>query len=256
MDIEYMPKEYYGRLLPHNGHSTSIPREWTDKEEEWLRYCLSKGYSTRQIAESMNRSENSVYHKRKRLSFKDKTYNADHIKEKYLLDTSFCDLLNVETILDLYAGDSTKYQKYDVTSNDTNESYNTTYHRPALKLLCQLYSENKKYDVIDLDPYGSAYDCFDLAIKMSRKGLIISLGEIVTKKRGYLGFVRNHYGIDNIKDFTTDNMIKHIQRIGMRNRKKLVVWHKKEWKTISRVWFTIEPYKNMEAMSKRSVRKL
>lgn len=255
-NIEIMPKEYYGKLLPHPGNSKTIPREWTEKEEEWLRKCLDKGYTTKEIAISMNRSEMSIYHKRKRFNFKDKTYNKDHIKEKYMIDLSFCDLLHTKTILDVYSGDSNKYKKYKVTTNDLNKDFDTDYHMDSLKLMCKLYSENKKYDVVDLDPYGSAYDCFDLAIKMAKKGIIISLGEMNMNRWGYSDFGKLYYGIKSLKNFTSDNMIKHIQTIGLRNGKILTVYAKKDWKSISRVWFTIKPYHNKKVFEKRSVKQL
>ena len=62
-----------------------------------------------------------------------------------------------------------------------------------------------KFDLIDLDPFGSAYDCFDLAIKMAKKGLCITLGELGHKRWKRLDFVSSHYGIDNIDNLTLSN---------------------------------------------------
>ena len=117
------------------------------------------------------------------------------------------------------------------------------YHLDALKLLCKLYCEGKTFDLIDLDPFGSAYDCFDLAIKMAKKGLVITLGELGHKRWKRLDYVERYYGITNLEDFTIDNLINHIQQLGMKNKKRLVVYEKKEWKNIGRVYFKIEPYK-------------
>ena len=101
----------------------------------------------------------------------------------------------------------------------------------------------KKYDLIDLDPFGSAYDCSDLAIKMARKGLYVTLGEMGHKRWKRLDYVKTRYGINNLDDFTSDNLIKKIQEIGIQNKKKLNVFACKDWQNISRVWFVIEPYK-------------
>ena len=98
----------------------------------------------------------------------------------------------------------------------------------------------KEYDIIDLDPFGSAYDCFDLAIKMAKKGLIITFGELGHKRFKRLDFVRRYYGIETLEDFTTDNLIKHIIKIGERNKKILKPIYVKEWRNISRVYFRIE----------------
>ena len=100
-----------------------------------------------------------------------------------------------------------------------------------------------KYDMIDLDPFGSAYDCFDLAIKMAKKGLCITLGEMGHKRWKRLDFVKWRYGINSLDDFTSDIIIKKIQEIGIRNKKILKVFAKRDWQNISRVWFVIKPYK-------------
>lgn len=73
--------------------------------------------------------------------------------------------------MDLFCGVKNFYSDYDNTTNDINEEIPADYHNEALKTICKLYSENKKYDLIDLDPFGSAFDCFDLAIKMAKKDL-------------------------------------------------------------------------------------
>ena len=116
----------------------------------------------------------------------------------------------------------------------------------SLKLLCQLYSEDKKFDFIDLDPYGSASDCFDLAIKMANKGIAITFGEIGHKRFKRLDYVRRHYDIHTLDEFTTDNLIKYVQKIGVKNKKNLVVYRKCEWNGISRVWFLMEGLKITE----------
>lgn len=97
--------------------------------------------------------------------------------------------------------------------------------------------------MIDLDPFGSAYDCFDLAIKMAKKGLCITLGEMGHKRWKRLDYVKDRYDITDLDDFTSLNLIKKIQEIGRYNKKNLIVFDYKDWQHISRVWFTIEPYK-------------
>ena len=115
----------------------------------------------------------------------------------------------------------------------------------ALKCLCLLYSQNKKFDLIDLDPFGSAFDCFDLSIKMARKGLCVTLGEMGHRFWKRLDFVSKRYDIHELDDFTSDNLIKTIQCIGIQNKKQLIVYRKCDWHNISRVWFIIEPYKEV-----------
>lgn len=81
---------------------------------------------------------------------------------------------------------------------------------------------------------------------MSKKGLIVTLGEMGHKRFKRLDFVRRMYGIETLEDFTTETIIKEIQKIGLKNKKILKIHTLKEWQGISRVWFTIEEYKVVE----------
>ena len=88
----------------------------------------------------------------------------------------------------------------------------------ALKLLCREYIGGKRYDLVDLDPFGSAYDCFDLACKIAKKGLCITLGEMGHKRWRRFDFIRTHYDIDCEEDF-----IKHqesVNSISFENNQK------------------------------------
>ena len=245
MKVPKMPDEYKGETIKNGGYTTSTPRKWTAKELEWVRDLSEKGYSNREIAESVDRTLTSVAIKVKRLGKKDGSYNADNVIEKYEINKKFIGEIKPITALDCYAGEKDfyfDYLSYKSISNDIG-NFNTTYRMDAYKLLCKLYAEDNKFDLIDLDPYGSAYDCFDLAIKMARKGLVITFGELGHKRWKRLDFVSRYYGINNLDDFTLDNLISHVQMIGRRNKKNLIVYTKKEWRNIGRVWFEIEPMK-------------
>lgn len=158
--------------------------------------------------------------------------------------------INPKTILDLYCGTKSFYKELGATTNDINKSIESDYHEDAFKLICKLYCEGKKYDLIDLDPFGSAYDCFDLAIKMANKGLVITLGELGHRRWKRLDYVRTHYDIENLNDYTIENIIKYIQKIGKRNKKKLEVWKYKEWRNTGRVYFKISNIKITEQWNK------
>ena len=106
-----------------------------------------------------------------------------------------------------------------------------------------LYYADERFDLIDLDPFGSAYDCFDLAIKMAKRGVIITFGEIGHKRFKRIDFVSRYYGITNFEDFTIENLIKEVVRIGHRNKKELIPTIVREYKNITRVYFKIEQYK-------------
>lgn len=244
--IPKMPQEYYGSYGKNCGYTKNNPRKWTNEEIEWAKKLKNDGYSNKQIAASLDRGETSVSIKMKRLGKKGNTYNNKHIEEKYELNKMFLEEIKPKTILDLYCGENSYYKDYNVTTNDIDKNIKADYHEDALKLLGKLYYENKKYDLIDLDPFGSAYDCFDLAIKMAKKGLIITLGELGHKRWKRLDYVKTHYDIYSIEDFTIEKMIQHIQKIGLRNKKELAVWKYKEWQNIGRVYFVINGKKVTE----------
>lgn len=245
--IKKMPEEYKGITYRNGGYTNSNPRTWTKKELEWVESMIEMGYTNKEIAESIDRTLTSVAIKVKRLGKKNGTYNANHIEDKYKTNEDFFNIIKPKTVLDCFCGVENFYLKYvgeNLISNDIDKNIKANYNLDALKCLCTLYPNT--FDLIDLDPYGSAYDCFDLAIKMATKAIVITFGELGHKRWRRLDFVSRHYGINTFEDFTLDNMIKHIQMIGRRNKKNLIPIFIKEWKNTGRVWFRIEPFKITE----------
>lgn len=249
-EIPIMPSEYLGGYGKNCGYTTTTPRKWTDKEIEWLKKLIEEGYAQKEIAISLSRSLTSVKTKVKKLSKKENTYNEEHVEEKYELNNLFLEEIKPKTILDLYCGENPFYKNLNVTTNDISEEIAADYHEDAFKLICKLYYEGKKYDLIDLDPFGSAYDCFDIAIKMAKKGIVITLGELGHKRWKRLDYVGSHYGIESLEEFTIERLIQHIQKIGLRNKKKLTAWDYREWRNIGRVYFKIEQIKITEQWEK------
>lgn len=240
-------------LSPNNPYVKTTPRKWTDSEIKYMLQLKKDGYPLDEICNLLDRSKASVSVKLKRLKKKDGSYNQKHIEEKNLINKSFVDYINPSTILDLYHGEGNPaYDDLNVTSNDIDSKYDCDYNLDAFRCLCKLYSENKKYDMIDLDPFGSAYDCFDLAVKMAKKGLCITLGEMGHKRWKRLDFVRDRYRINSLDEFNSLSMIKRIQEIGRCNKKNLIVYAHRDWQLISRVWFIIEPYKETSQWDNRN----
>lgn len=245
--VPRMPEEYKGQTNKNGGYTTSSPRVWTKHELEWVQKLIAEGYSIKEIAESTDRTVTSVSIKIKRLGKKDGGYNADHVEEKYKINDAFLNDIKPEFVLDCYCGKQNFYKdKVAVVTNDIDETIHADYHMDALKLLCAQYQRGMSFDLIDLDPFGSAYDCFDLAIKMARKGIVITFGEIGHKRWKRLDFVSRYYGINSLDDFRLEKMIQHVQMIGRRNKKNLIVCYQREWRNIARVWFKIEPLKITE----------
>lgn len=246
-NIPKMPREYIGKVNKSGGYTKNAPREWTPREIKWILELKEKGYTNREISESVSRSETSVSIKLKRLSKKDNSYNEAHIADKLETNRSFIEHIKPRSICDVYAGECSIYEGVcSVVSNDKNKDFNTDYHLDALVFCCEMYSQGNKFDFVDLDPYGSGYDCLDLAIKMARKGLAVTFGELGHKRWKRLDYVSRYYGITQLKDFTLDELIKHVQMIGRRNKKELHIYAKREWRNIGRVWFEITPIKITE----------
>lgn len=244
-----MPDEYKGDFLKNGGYTKNTPRKWTEHEIEWVSMLIDKGLNTKQIARCIDRDSTQVSIKIKRIWKNKKTYNKKHIIDKYTTNKEFISMLNIGSVLDLYSGEKSYYSSIDsliITSNDKQFPETNTYGIDSLKCICNLYYQNQKYDLVDLDPFGSAYDCFDLAIKMAKKGLVITLGELGHKRFKRLDFVKRYYGIESIEDFNVENIVNHIIKIGERNKKKLIPVFIKNWRNISRVYFKIEELKITE----------
>jgi hypothetical protein len=251
-----MPSEYKGEYTKNEGLTKFQPRKWTEKEIEWVNMLKEKGFNTKQIAECIDRDVTQVSIKIKRLGKKSMTYNQGHFEEKFSVNYDFVKEIKPKSVLDVYAGFSSVYKKLNcdnVISNDKNQKSNTEYHLDALDFVCQMYLDKRKFDLVDLDPFGSAYDCFDFAIKMAKKGLVITLGELGHKRFKRLDFVRRYYGIETLEDFTTNNLVKHIIKIGERNKKTLIPIYVKDWRNISRVYFKIEQLKITEQWEKKNL---
>lgn len=244
-----MPSEYKGEYTKNGGLTKFQPRKWTEKEIEWVNMLKEKGFNTKQIAECIDRDVTQVSIKIKRLGKMNKTYNDPHRAEKYATNTRFIIDANIDSVLDVFSGSKSAYETYGLkklVTNDAEVSFSTDYNYDALTFCCMQYAGGNKYDLVDLDPFGSAYDCFDLAIKMAKKGLVITLGELGHKRFKRLDFVRRYYGIETLEDFTTDNLVKHIIKIGERNKKTLIPIYVKDWRNIARVYFKIEQLKITE----------
>ena len=220
-----MPSKFIGSEKPKTKLKKTTPREWTKEEEKWVLEMNKKGHSFREIAEATNRSETSVNIKIKRLKKENGEYNEEHIMEKYALNKMFLEEIKPKTVLDLYSGKTSYYKDFRVISNDIKIDCDSTFHEDSFKLICKLHYENKKFDLVDLDPFGSAYDCFDIAVKMAKKGLIITLGELGHKRWKRLDFVSCRYDITKMEDFTIENLIKYIQKIGLRNKKETSIMY-------------------------------
>ena len=230
----------------------SKPRKWEEEDIKSLKELKAKGLSNKDIAKELDRTEVSIQIKLKRLNKSNTTYNDKHRKDKYKTNTEY--LLNIQptNVLDLYAGEESFYKNYKerllqdiiLTTNDKNKEFtNCDFNLPALKLLCKMYYDGKKFDLIDLDPFGSAYECFDLSLKLAKKGLIITYGELGHKRWKRLDYVKRFYNINSLDEFNLRNLMKQVDIIAAQNKKTLRPVFVREWRNIARVYYKIEELK-------------
>lgn len=253
-NIPLLPEEYKSDKFRHaNGTKYRI---WTDEELQWCADLREKGFSTAEIAISVDRKLETVRIKIKRLEKKANTYNSKHVEEKYEVNRQFVEHIKPKSILDVYCGVNSfyknEYPKLKIISNDKDANVKADYNLDALQFLCKMYLDDMKFDLVDLDPFGSASECLDLAIKMAKKGLIVTLGEMGHKRWKRLDYVSRHYDIHSLEDFTTETIISKIVHAGKKNKKLLVPHFTREWKNIGRVYFEIQPMK-IEYISKQDI---
>lgn len=243
-----MPSEYYGEIQTGSTYTKSRPRTWTKQEIEWVQQAKKDGHSARVIARAIGRTDVSVMIKLKRLGKKEDTYNDANRAVKYEANKRFVELLKPKTLLDLYSADSyyKTHPELELTDNDADSRFYTMHNKDALTLLCNLYATNQKFDVIDLDPYGSAYDCFDLAIKLARKGIVISFGEWGHKRWRRYDFVRPRYGITDNDNFTAEAFATEAQRVARLNHKQLEIVESLQYANFCRIYFKISKLKITE----------
>jgi hypothetical protein len=234
-----MPEEYIGKT--YTDKDGRVLRRWTKEEEEWCIELKKQGCTQQAIADSVGRDVTQTAIKLKRLLKRINTYNSKHVEDKYEVNRKFIEYINPESVLDVYCGVNSfyrsEYPNLSIVTNDIDEKIKADYHMDSYALLNSI--KDSEFDLVDLDPFGSAYECFDLAIQMAKKGLVITLGELGHQRWKRLDFVSKHYGIDKLEDFTIDNLVNEIIKIGKQNNKILKPYQIKSWHHIGRVWFEI-----------------
>lgn len=247
-----MPAEFFGEVRSKTEFTKTAPRVWTRAEEAWVLDRLGDGFTVSEIAEAVGRTEVSVQIKLKRLSKSSDRYNVKHRDLKYAANQMFVDALGVRSVLDVYAGDSF-YKGAGVESvvdNDVDGKFDTEYSVDALKLLCLMYFEGRRFDVVDLDPYGSAYECFDLAVKLAKRGVVVSFGEWGHRRWKRLDFVRHRYSIDSLDAFVEDAFVAEFQRIALLNHRTAEVFDVLRYGNFLRVYFKLGSFKTTEQWEK------
>jgi hypothetical protein len=225
-----------------NGVIKSEPKKWSNSDIDLLLEKKNNGLSFYEIGKILNRTDYSCNRKYYKLMKKLDSYNNKHRGLKYQYNSLFLNSLDAKTILDAYSGGVSWWKsntELSVIDNDLNVD-GADFKLDAFDFLFK--NKNKKFDIVDLDPFGSAFECFDLALQIAQKGMIITFGEIVGRRFNRMDFVEHRYNINYIEEFTTETLCKYVVDRGMIYRKILTPIIKAEMTNISRVYFKIESF--------------
>lgn len=241
-----------GSLKTPGGYTKTTPREWTEAEITWALEHKKMGYSVEALSEALGRSAVSVQVKLKRLGKIADSYNKQNRQEKYEANRRFLEIVSPSSVLDVYAGNSWwKDAGVPTITNDKDDRFLTHYSLDALDLLCLMKIEGQKFDLVDLDPYGSAYDQIDLALKLAKKGLAISFGEWGHRRWKRFDFVKPRYGIETDGDYESGTkFISEVQRLAACNKKHAEPVISLQYSNFFRVYFILTDKKITEQWEK------
>ena len=226
-----------------NGVIKSIPKKWEEKEIQFLQKLKKDGLTIKEIAKKLNRTETSISIKNKRINQNNDDYNKTHRKQKYLLNERFIEIIKPETIFDVYAGNSfyknnINTKNIKVVDNDKNSKNICDYNLDSLDFLHKF--RNKKIDLVDLDPYGSCFECFDYSLQIAQKGIIITFGEVGHKRWKRSDFVKFRYKINSLKNFNNKKFVDYVVERALIFNKILIPIFEANFKNLLRVYFEIK----------------
>ena len=225
-----------------NGVIKSIPKKWSEAEIKKMLELNRQGFGFDAIGKHLERTAYSCNRKYYKMMKKLDSYNDKHRDLKYEYNKQFLKEIDADNILDSFSGGVSWYKQntdLKVIDNDLKVD-GADFKLDAFDFLYQ--HRKQKFDIVDLDPFGSAFDCFDFALSIAQKGLIITFGEIVGRRFNRQDFVWHRYGIEYIEDFTTDKLSEYVEKRALMFRKKLTPIVKAEMTNISRVYYKIEHF--------------
>ena len=225
-----------------NGVIKSIPKSWDETEIKNMLELKKQGLGFDLIGKQLGRTAYSCNRKYYKMMKKLDTYNDKHRGKKYEYNKQFLNEIDANNILDAFSGGVSWYKKntdLKVIDNDIKVK-GSDFKLDAFDFLYQ--HRKQKIDIVDLDPFGSAFDCFDFALEIAQKGLIVTFGEIVGRRFNRQDFVWHRYGIESIEDFNTDKLSEYLEKRALIYRKKITPIIKAEMTNISRVYYKVEHF--------------
>lgn len=229
-----------------SGWQMTEARNWTADEIRWAVEQHKLGHSKKTIAKALGRSEVSVRLKLNRQTKADNIYNTEKTngadrQAKYQGNQELLEATEATSALDVYAGNSWWKDKVARTlTNDISEDFDTDHHQDAHQFLCWVTVEQQQYDIVDLDPFGSPYECLDLAMRIARKGLAVSFGDYGMKRWNRTDYVEPRYGISTIDEYQNGlPFIEEVQRIAKCNHKVAEPIRVIQYGNFLRAYFTL-----------------
>ena len=212
-------------------------------------YRLKKeGFSLHHISNKLNIKIDVVKNYIVLYKKKENSYNLDHVGDKYELNDEFFQIIKPKSILDAFCGRRRFWADYqkdgcNVVSNDSMQDENACPDNlmtlPANQLLEVYKLAGTKFDIVDIDPYGSPVDYLKAATTIAEKGLIITFGEFKSirhrfKNRGQKYF-KEKYGITkSFEDITINDIADSVIKL---SNNKFKVWRIGDWKNCDRIYF-------------------
>lgn len=239
--VDKMPDEYKGKTIYSTAYtkadgSNNGSRVWTEKEIEWVLHLVDNGYTLSEIADSVDRGRHSVSMKVKRLKKKRGDYNEKHLETKYNSNREYMEIVKPDSVADCFSGINRYWKNSGIKTidNDINEKIEADYNMDANEFMKMFQDES--FDVVDIDPFGSAYEYFDEAYRLAKHGMIVTFGEMGAKRWKRLDYVGNRYNIETLDQFNTNKIIEHWTN----KYPDLKVYKVDEFQNISRVYFIKE----------------
>lgn len=221
----------------------------TKERKNELILLFNQGFTYEKIAEHFGTTRAYIENQFREIRKLENTYNLEHLEDKYRTNKLFKREIKPRTILDPFCGTKkfweTTYWGLTVISGDSGRHAKPDIKCSAQDLLTVFYKLNKKFDLIDIDPYGSPSEYLEKAIYLAKKGLIVTFGDTPNSMHRWGSRNDNHfkdlYGIDKKPiDVTGQDLADAVIRMAEKQWKCLEVSYLKVWNNCIRIYFKVK----------------
>ncbi len=100
-----------------------------------------------------------------------------------------------------------------IDTNHFDPEKTATYHLPPLKILCELYANDKEYDMVVINPFAAGYQSVSLALSMSTKALMLAIQ--------HKGSIHTNYLDVNMDKKAVSSLTTNIMQMAMKANKSI-----------------------------------